>query len=125
MLAVVQNVVKPDLGIALPCRPDRFECDVVKAPIPVAARGISLRRCSVVPGIDAKSLDHLQETPGRADVAHVLQDIGLGADQLVCFGEVRTAALAEDEFRDMAGKSIARHAGERVRSAALQRDLEV
>ena len=42
-----------------------------------------------------EALDHVQETLRGFEVAHVLQDVRLGADQLVRFREIGRAAVAD------------------------------
>jgi hypothetical protein len=60
--------------------------------------------------IGPKLLDHLQEAARGTDVAHIFQDVRFRADQLIRLGKVGAAAVAQDQFRDVAGQRVARHA---------------
>ena len=79
----------------------------------------------VVRGVALEVLDLLQERPGRGGIAHVLQHVGLGADEFVGLGQVRGAAVADHLLRHPAGECVAGDAGEGVRAAALERKAEV
>jgi hypothetical protein len=60
----------------------------------------------------------------RLEIARVGENIGLGSDQLVGFGQVRRAAVPDHFSRHPACERIARHAGKGIRTAALERNPE-
>ena len=123
-LAIVDDMVEPDLRGLLARRAERLQRDVVEAAKVVPSRGVPFRRGPVVRRVAFEALDLLQEGPCRGGIAHVLQHVGLGADQLVGLGQVGGAAVADDFLRHPAGERVAGDAGERVRAAALQREAE-
>ena len=123
-LAVVDYVVKPDLRGLLACGTEGLQRDVVEPAEIVSARGIPLCRGPVVRGVSLEVLDLVQERLRGGGVADVLQHVGLRADQLVGFGQISRAAVADDLLRHPAGERVAGDAGECVRAAALEGEAE-
>ena len=104
---------------------DRLEHDIVEAAKFVAARWVALGRFTVPGHALFKIRDHIEEALCRFGIAHFLQHIGLGADQLVGFGQVGTTAIADDFACNPRGQWVAGDTGKRIRTSALQSDAQL
>ena len=104
----------------LDCGADGFESDVVEPAQFVAAGGIAF--CGLaVPGQPFLELGNkVEKGLGGGQIAGVLQEIGLGTNELVGLGEVGASAIADDLFGDGGGQRVAGEAGEGVGAAALE-----
>ena len=112
-------------GVLLHAGADGLEGDVVEAAVFVAAGRVALRRGAVPGGMLLEALDHVPEICGPSRDRAPLQHIGFGADQLVGFSQVGRAAVTHHLMRHPAQQRIAGDAGEGIRAATLQANLEV
>ena len=123
-LSVVDDVVETNLGVLLAGGPERLEGDVVEPAEVVAAGRISFRGSTVIRRVALEALDLLEEAAGGRGVAHVLEHIGLGPDELVGLREVRGPAVADDLLGHPAGEGVSGHPGERVGAPALEGEAQ-
>ena len=113
------------MGVLFHGGADRFEGDVVQPAELVAAGGIALCRLAVPRQAFLELFYEVEEGARGRQIAHILQHVGFGTDQLVGFGQVGAAAAANDLLGDGGRKRVAGYAGEGIRAAALEGDVEV
>ena len=98
-----------------------FERDVVEAPQLVAGGGIPFRRASMPGKPRLKTLDGGEKTSRGIHIPGTMENVSLGANELVGLRQTHPAAMTDDLMADRTRKRIARDAGKGVGSAALKR----
>ena len=64
----------------------------------VAAARVALGARVVIVGVRTKARDEVEEAARRREVGDVLEDVLLGADQLIGLGEQRRAARLDEQL---------------------------
>jgi hypothetical protein len=104
---------------------DGFYGDVVEPAVVVAAGGVALGGVPVPANELLEPLDRLQETLRRLQILDVIQNVGLGPDQLVRLGEDGPAPVLDDLLGNPADERVGRDPREGVRPPALQGYLQL
>ena len=124
-LRVVEHVVEPHPPVALAGGADRLQHDVVEAAETLPPDGLpsAVAPCQLTRSLKTAILR--RKSRATSTVADVLQDVGLGADQLVGLREHRRAPVPHHLGRQRPGQRVGADAGEGVGAAALHADPQV
>src|SRR5439155_25559652 len=119
------DLVHANVGIFFAGCAERLQGDVVQTAKIVAPAGVAFAGRAVPASPFLETLDRVESRVGSRKVSDLGENVRLSADEFIGFGEIGAAAVANEFFGDAADEGIARDAGKRVRTAALQADAEM